>query len=221
MELNTLPAADPPRHAASVVMLRDGADGLEVFLLRRHGSSDVLGGAYVFPGGKLDKADAELDPKLYLDQPVSVLHASLHDAELDVATGAGLYVAAVREAFEESGVLFADRAADTGPADIERLLADPGIIRSRAKIAAAIGNARAYLAMQQAGEDFSRFCWDFVGGTPLVWEGAVPPNSPLSAQVSRALKQRGFTFVGPTIVFAWMEATGLIDSHAAHCFRRG
>jgi len=108
-----------------------------------------------------------------------------------------------------------------GPADIERLLADPGIIRSRAKIAAAIGNARAYLAMQQAGEDFSRFCWDFVGGTPLVWEGAVPPNSPLSAQVSRALKQRGFTFVGPTIVFAWMEATGLIDSHAAHCFRRG
>lgn len=108
-----------------------------------------------------------------------------------------------------------------GPADIERLLADPGIIRSRAKIAAAIGNARAYLAMQHAGEDFSRFCWDFVGGTPLVWEGAVPPNSPLSAQVSQALKQRGFTFVGPTIVFAWMEATGLIDSHAAHCFRRG
>jgi 8-oxo-dGTP pyrophosphatase MutT (NUDIX family) len=120
MELNTLPATDPPRHAASVVMLRDGADGLEVFLLRRHGSSDVLGGAYVFPGGKLDKADAELDPRLYLDQPVSVLHASLHDAELDVATGAGLYVAAVREAFEESGVLFADRAADAGPANIER-----------------------------------------------------------------------------------------------------
>lgn len=107
-----------------------------------------------------------------------------------------------------------------GEADIARLLADPGIIRSRAKIVAAIGNARAYLAMQQAGEDFARFCWDAVGGTPLVWQGAVPPNSPLSEQVSRALKRRGFTFVGPTIVFAWMEATGLIDSHAADCFRR-
>lgn len=107
-----------------------------------------------------------------------------------------------------------------GPREVERLLADPGIIRSRSKIGAAINNAKAYLAMRDAGEDFATFCWHFVGGEPLAWEGPVPPNSPLSEQVSKALKQRGFSFVGPTIVFAWMEATGLINTHAPDCFRR-
>jgi DNA-3-methyladenine glycosylase I len=107
-----------------------------------------------------------------------------------------------------------------GPRDVERLLGDAGIIRSRSKIGAAINNAKAYLAMAEAGEDFAGFCWDFVGGAPLAWEGPVPPNSPLSEQVSKALKKRGFTFVGPTIVFAWMEATGLLNTHAPHCFRR-
>lgn len=108
-----------------------------------------------------------------------------------------------------------------GPNEVERLLADPGIIRSRSKIGAAINNAKAYLAMREAGEDFADFCWGFVGGEPLAWEGPVPPNSPLSEQVSKALKKRGFTFVGPTIVFAWMEATGLLNTHAPGCFRRG
>lgn len=108
-----------------------------------------------------------------------------------------------------------------GPREVERLLADPGIIRSRSKIGAAINNAKAYLAMREAGEDFAGFCWGFVGGEPLAWEGPVPPNSPLSEQVSKALKKRGFTFVGPTIVFAWMEATGLLNTHAPGCFRRG
>lgn len=107
-----------------------------------------------------------------------------------------------------------------GPREVERLLADPGIIRSRSKIGAAINNAKAYLAMREAGEDFATFCWDFVGGEPMTWEGPVPPNSPLSEQVSKALKKRGFTFVGPTIVFAWMEATGLLNTHAPGCFRR-
>jgi DNA-3-methyladenine glycosylase I len=107
-----------------------------------------------------------------------------------------------------------------GPREVERLLADPGIIRSRSKIGAAINNAKAYLAMREAGEDFADFCWGFVGGEPLAWEGPVPPNSPLSEQVSKALKKRGFTFVGPTIVFAWMEATGLLNTHAPGCFRR-
>lgn len=107
-----------------------------------------------------------------------------------------------------------------GPREVERLLADPGIIRSRSKIGAAINNAQAYLAMHEAGEDFAAFCWGFVGGEPLAWEGPVPPNSPLSGQVSKALKKRGFTFVGPTIVFAWMEATGLLNTHAPACFRR-
>lgn len=104
--------------------------------------------------------------------------------------------------------------------DVDRLLADPGIIRSRSKIEATIRNARAYLAMREAGEDFASFAWGFVEGKPLLWEGPVPPNSPLSDQVSKALKKRGFSFVGPTIVFAWMEATGLLDTHVPACFRR-
>lgn len=113
-----------------------------------------------------------------------------------------------------------DVVAAYGPREVERLLADPGIIRSRSKIGAAIGNAKAYIAMREDGEDFAGFCWNFVGGDPMLWEGPVPPNSPLSEQASKALKKRGFTFVGPTIVFAWMEATGMINSHAPDCFRR-
>lgn len=113
-----------------------------------------------------------------------------------------------------------ERVAAYGPDDVARLLGDAGIIRSRSKIGAAINNAKAYLAMRDAGEDFARFCWDAVGGAPIDWEGPVPPNSPLSENLSKALRQRGFTFVGPTIVFAWLEATGLINSHAPDCFRR-
>ena len=113
-----------------------------------------------------------------------------------------------------------ERVATYGPDDVARLVADAGIIRSRSKIAATINNAKAYLAMRDEGEDFATFCWNAVGGKPIRWEGPVPPNSPLSEQLSRALRQRGFTFVGPTIVFAWLEATGLINSHAPGCFRR-
>ena len=112
MELNSVPITTPPRPAASVIMLRDGGDGLEVFLLKRHGLSDVLGGAYVFPGGKVDRADAGLDAAAHLDEPAEVLHAALNEADIDAATAAGLYVAALREAFEESGVLFVQDASD-------------------------------------------------------------------------------------------------------------
>lgn len=111
MELNLHPVDTPVRAAATVVMLRDTNSGPEVLLMKRHGASDVLGGAYVFPGGKLDADDAELDPVQRLDQPPERLHASLHDAELDAARAAGLYVAAVREAFEEAGVLLAEPRA--------------------------------------------------------------------------------------------------------------
>jgi DNA-3-methyladenine glycosylase I len=124
---------------------------------------------------------------------------------------------AFRRAFEGFDPV---RVAAYGPDDVARLLGDAGIIRSRTKIGAAINNAGAYLAMQAGGEDFARFCWDAVDGQPLLWEGPVPPNSPLSERVSKALRQRGFTFVGPTIVFAWMEATGLINSHVPACYRR-
>jgi DNA-3-methyladenine glycosylase I len=104
--------------------------------------------------------------------------------------------------------------------DVERLLLDAGIVRSRLKIEAAIGNAKAYLAMQKAGEDFSKFCWAFVGGKPLRNTGPVPAKTALSEEVSTALKKRGFKFVGPVIVYAWMQAVGLIDDHSPTCFRR-
>ncbi|HEY4293332.1 DNA-3-methyladenine glycosylase I [Luteibacter sp.] len=110
--------------------------------------------------------------------------------------------------------------ATYGENDVDRLLGDAGIIRSRSKIQATIRNARGYLAMRDSGEDFAAFAWGFVGGKPLLWEGPVLPNSPLSEQVSQALRKRGFTFVGPTIVFALMEASGLINTHAPDCFRR-
>lgn len=108
-----------------------------------------------------------------------------------------------------------------GPADVERLLADPGIVRSRAKIEAAIGNARAYLAMQAAGEDFSEFIWSMAGGAPVRGDGVTAhTKTPLSEAISAALKKRGFKFVGPVIVYAWLQATGVVDDHTAHCFRR-
>jgi len=108
-------------------------------------------------------------------------------------------------------------------ADVERLMANAGIVRSRAKILATIGNARAYLAMQAAGVDFSEFCWGFVDGTtrriPRATNADVPTQSPESVALSVALKKRGFKFVGPVIVYAWMQATGLVDDHVLSCFR--
>jgi DNA-3-methyladenine glycosylase I len=104
--------------------------------------------------------------------------------------------------------------------DIARLLQDPGIVRSRAKIAATVAGARAYLAMQRSGVDFSTFVWDFAGGRPIRTAGPVPAWTPLSEKLSKALKDRGFRYVGPTIVYAWMQATGIVNDHAADCFRR-
>jgi 8-oxo-dGTP pyrophosphatase MutT (NUDIX family) len=122
MELNSEVITTPPRPAATVVMLRDGSHGLEVFLVRRHGLSDVLGGAYVFPGGKVDAADALLDMDTHLDQALPVLHASLNEHDIAPTTAASLYVAAMREAFEESGILFAHGATHTHAAQATRLL---------------------------------------------------------------------------------------------------
>ena len=106
MELNSEIPTAPPRHASTVVMLRDTPRGLEVFLVKRHGLSDVMGGAYVFPGGKLDDSDALLDAHRHLDQEPAQLHQALGEPDTPVATAVGLYVAALREAFEESRVLF-------------------------------------------------------------------------------------------------------------------
>jgi DNA-3-methyladenine glycosylase I len=115
-----------------------------------------------------------------------------------------------------------EKVAAYGDEDRARLMADAGIVRSNAKIDAAIGSARAYLAMRDAGEDFSEFCWGFVGGKPLqnAWrEGEVPAQTPLAVEMSKALKARGFKFVGPVIVYAWMQATGLVNDHLTCCFR--
>jgi 8-oxo-dGTP pyrophosphatase MutT (NUDIX family) len=110
MDINEEPSDSPVRAAATVVMLRDGAAGLEVFLLKRHGLSDVLGGAYVFPGGKVDHDDAQLDMQRYLEGDACALHAALNEPQLNELEACALYVAALREAFEETGVLYAQGA---------------------------------------------------------------------------------------------------------------
>lgn len=104
--------------------------------------------------------------------------------------------------------------------DIARLLANECIIRSRAKIESTIGNAKAYLAMQKAGEDFSEFCWSFTDGKTLHnTTDKFPTKTPLSMEISKALQKRGFKFVGPTIVYAWMQAVGIVNDHEVKCFR--
>jgi DNA-3-methyladenine glycosylase I len=129
-----------------------------------------------------------------------------------------------REAFRQAFEGFDPEViAAYGEADVERLLQDPGIIRSRAKIEATIGNARAYLAMQRNGEEFSAFVWGLVPEAPITnaWQGLgeVPAQSPLSVEISAALKKRGFKFVGPVIVYAWMQAVGMVNDHLVDCFR--
>jgi len=109
-----------------------------------------------------------------------------------------------------------------GDADVERLMGDAGIIRARAKIVATIGGAQAYLRMAAEGEDFAAFAWGYVGGVALRGDGeTLAAQTPLSVEISKALKARGFKFVGPVICYAWMQAVGMVDDHWAGCFRRG
>ena len=111
MEISSEIVHTPVRDAATVIILRDSPGGLEVFLVKRHGLSDVLGGAYVFPGGKLDDSDLQLAEAAHLDQDSAALHGALAEPDLPIDVARGLYVAALREAFEECGVLFAHDAA--------------------------------------------------------------------------------------------------------------
>jgi DNA-3-methyladenine glycosylase I len=110
-----------------------------------------------------------------------------------------------------------------GETDIQRCLDDAGIVRSRAKIEATIGNARAYLAMAEAGIDFSDYLWTFVDGVPVQNRFAsmaeVPTHTPVSTAMSKDLKLRGFKFCGPVIVYAFMQATGLVNDHLTGCPR--
>ena len=126
-----------------------------------------------------------------------------------------------REAFRKAFKSFDPyRVARFTAADIVRLLNDPGIVRSRAKIEATINGARIYLAMQDEGEDFAKFIWTLAGGKPIESSGPVPSSTPLSEEISKALKKRGFKFVGPVIVYAWMQAGGIVNDHSVDCFRR-
>jgi DNA-3-methyladenine glycosylase I len=113
-----------------------------------------------------------------------------------------------------------EKVAEFTEEDVERLANNADIIRSRIKIRAVINNARAYLAMKQAGEDFGEWIWAHIGGKAIQHVGPVPTKDALSERISKDLKKRGFKFVGPTIVYAWLEATGLINTHHPECFRR-
>lgn len=115
------------------------------------------------------------------------------------------------------------KVARYGAEEIAVRLADPGIVRNRAKVEAAVQNARAFLEVQAAAGSFDRFLWEFVGGKPRQnrWagRGEVPAETAESKFLSRELRRRGFTFVGPTICYAFMQAVGMVNDHTVDCFR--
>ncbi len=127
----------------------------------------------------------------------------------------------IRAAFDDFDP---ERVARYGEDDIARILADPGVIRSRAKTEAAIGNARVWLDMREAGEDFSEYLWGYVDGAPVQnrWrdQSDVPVKTPMSEALSKDLKRRDFKFVGPVIVYAFCEAVGMVNDHTLDCHRR-
>ncbi len=129
----------------------------------------------------------------------------------------------IREAFDGFDPV---KVAAYGEADMERLLGNPGIIRSRLKCKAAIDGARIYLDMAENGEDFATYMWNFVDGKPIqnTWTSIsdVPAKTELSETIARDLKKRGFKFCGPVIVYAFMQAVGMVNDHTTdcHCYER-
>jgi DNA-3-methyladenine glycosylase I len=123
--------------------------------------------------------------------------------------------------------LFADFDVETvarfTPKRIERILRDPGIVRNRAKVEAAVGNARAFAAVQDEFESFDVYLWEFVDGRPKVnrWRRMkqIPSSTPLSVALSADLRARGFRFVGPTVCYSHLQAAGLVNDHLVSCFR--
>ena len=128
-----------------------------------------------------------------------------------------------REAYREAFHRFEpEKIVRMTTTDIDRLMQNAGLIRHRAKLEAIVKNAKAYLAMQAAGEDFSRFIWAFVGGKPQINNvpdlDSVPVKTAVSAAMSKALKKRGFVFVGETTCYAFMQSMGLVNDHINTCF---
>ena len=125
-----------------------------------------------------------------------------------------------RRAFDDFN---AERIARYTEADVARLMADAGIVRNRLKIESTIGNSRATLALREAGGGLDAYFWNFVDGRPIVNAPAdlsqVSASTPLSDAISKDLKKRGFKFVGSTIVYAHMQAMGLVNDHTTDCFR--
>ena len=129
-----------------------------------------------------------------------------------------------REAFQQAFAGFdPEIVARYGEADRARLMADAGIVRSNAKIDAAISGARIFIDMRDRGEDFGEFLWAFVGGAPIqnAWTGVgqVPVQTPEAEAMAKALKAKGFKFCGPVIVYAFMQAVGMVNDHMTDCFR--
>jgi DNA-3-methyladenine glycosylase I len=116
-----------------------------------------------------------------------------------------------------------ERVARFGARDVERLLADPGIVRNRLKIESTIANAHAILTAQEELGSFDSLLWSFVEGVPVVngfrEVGEIPAETAVSRTMSKELKRRGFRFVGPTVLYALMQAAGLVDDHVVSCFR--
>ena len=119
--------------------------------------------------------------------------------------------------------LLPSKVAQYGPKEEERLLVDSGIVRNRLKIRSAIANAKAVLRIQEEAGSFDHYLWSFVDHQPIinVWNSRheVPAQTPLSQKLSRDLKKRGFNFVGPTIIYAYMQAIGMVNDHLTTCFR--
>lgn len=129
-----------------------------------------------------------------------------------------------REGYKRAFADFdATKVARFNARTVERLMQDASIVRNRQKIEAAIANARGFLAIQKEFGTFDRYVWEFVGGKPIVnrWrkQGDVPPTSKEADALSKDLKSRGFKFVGSTIIYAHMQATGLVNDHLVGCFR--
>jgi DNA-3-methyladenine glycosylase I len=125
-----------------------------------------------------------------------------------------------REGFRKAFYKFEPKkVAKMTALDVERLMQDTGIIRARAKIEATIQGAKIFEAMKKEGEDFGTWIWS-LNGKPVKNSGPIAAETEKSKEISQALKKRGFKFVGPTIAYAWMQAVGMVDDHAADCFRR-
>lgn len=127
-----------------------------------------------------------------------------------------------REAFREAFDFFdPQKVAEYTDEKVEELMANRGIIRHRGKIGAAIGNAKAFLQIREEYGSFDRFIWGYVNNTPIVNRAnslsELPTSTPLSERISKDLRKRGFRFVGPTVVYSFLQAAGLIDDHMAWC----